>query len=237
MIAKILEENKTCQCFMMHGLNLIRKSRGGRVRENVASGDIAATCGAAPRQKSRIVSPSIHSKYIVQIPLTLPLSPTTMFSALKQASRARSTLSAYWSTKPSTALRSANPFRTLVTKRFTEDHEVVSFDDATGLGTVCLTDHAQSSLGDVVFVELPTVGSEVVQGDAMGAVESVKAASDIYAPVSGSVETVNEVLNDRPNLLNKSPEDEGWLCKIRLTDPTEIEKLMTEEAYKASLDS
>jgi glycine cleavage system H protein len=96
--------------------------------------------------------------------------------------------------------------RTIVTKKYTEEHEVVAFDDETGLGAVSITDHAQESLGDVVFVELPAVGSKVSKGDQIGAVESVKAASDIYAPVSGVVTEVNEVLNSEPGLLNRSPE-------------------------------
>ncbi|KAJ8469441.1 hypothetical protein ONZ45_g11370 [Pleurotus djamor] len=126
--------------------------------------------------------------------------------------------------------------RSLVTKRYTVEHESVSFDDTTGVGVITITDHAQSALGDVVFVELPTVGTEVKQGDQIGAVESVKAASDIYAPVSGVVEEINEVLASQPNLLNKSPEDEGWLCKIKLSDPSEVDKLLDETAYHASYE-
>jgi len=127
--------------------------------------------------------------------------------------------------------------RTIVTKKYTVEHESVAYDDATGLGTVSITDHAQSSLGDVVFVELPTVGTKIAQGDQIGAVESVKAASDIYAPVSGTIEAINEVLASEPGLLNKSPEDKGWLCKIRLSDPLEMQKLLNEEDYKASYES
>ncbi|KAF7306988.1 Glycine cleavage system H protein [Mycena indigotica] len=125
--------------------------------------------------------------------------------------------------------------RSLVTKRFTVEHEAVEFDDATGLGVVRITDHAQQSLGDVVFVELPVVGTKVAQGDQIGAVESVKAASDIYAPVSGTITEVNDALSTQPGLLNKSPDDKGWLCKINLTSPDEMEKLLTEEAYNESL--
>ncbi|KAF8922476.1 glycine cleavage H-protein-domain-containing protein [Mucidula mucida] len=127
--------------------------------------------------------------------------------------------------------------RTLITKRYTSDHESVVFDDETGLGVVSITDYAQSSLGDVVFVELPTIGSQVEQGSQIGAVESVKAASDIYAPVSGIVKEVNESLSDQPSLINKSPEDKGWLCKIQLSDPKEMETLLTEKAYTASLEA
>ncbi|KAF9015228.1 glycine cleavage H-protein-domain-containing protein [Cyathus striatus] len=127
--------------------------------------------------------------------------------------------------------------RTLITKRYTADHEVIAFDDTTGLGTVSITDYAQSSLGDVVFVELPSVTTEVSQGDQIGAVESVKAASDIYAPVSGIIEEINDTLSDQPGLLNKSPEEKGWLCKIKLSNHSELDGLLTEEDYKASIDS
>ncbi|KAK7058904.1 glycine cleavage system H-protein subunit [Paramarasmius palmivorus] len=137
----------------------------------------------------------------------------------------------------SRAIYRPNLTRTLITKRYTQEHESVTFDDSTGLGVISITDHAQSSLGDVVFVELPTQGSEVAQGDQIGAVESVKAASDIYAPVSGTIEEINETLSSQPGLLNKSPEDKGWLCKIKLSDPSEMEKLMTEEEYKASYEA
>jgi glycine cleavage system H protein len=124
--------------------------------------------------------------------------------------------------------------RAIVTKRYTVEHESVSFDDSTGLGTISITDHAQSSLGDVVFVELPALGTQVSKGDQIGAVESVKAASDIYAPVSGTIQEINETLSSEPGLLNKSPEDRGWLCKIKLSDPSEVEGLLTEQAYKSS---
>ncbi|KAF8633652.1 hypothetical protein AX15_001302 [Amanita polypyramis BW_CC] len=128
--------------------------------------------------------------------------------------------------------------RTVVTKRYTVEHEAVVFDDASGLGTVSITNHAQLSLGDVVFVELLVkAGTTVTQGDQIGAVESVKAASDIYAPVSGTIEEINETLSSEPGLLNKSPEDKGWLCKIRLSNHSEMEKLLIEEAYKASYES
>ncbi|KAJ4489327.1 glycine cleavage H-protein-domain-containing protein [Lentinula edodes] len=134
--------------------------------------------------------------------------------------------------------RALRPFglRTIVTKKYTVEHECVSFDDSTGLGVISITDHAQSSLGDVVFVELPQVGTVVAQHDQIGAVESVKAASDIYAPVSGEIEEINETLADQPGLLNKSPEEKGWLCKIKLSDPSELEKLMNEEEYEASYE-
>ncbi|KAG5342405.1 hypothetical protein E4T56_gene4809 [Termitomyces sp. T112] len=125
--------------------------------------------------------------------------------------------------------------RTLVTKKFTEDHEILVFDDATGLGTVHITDHAQSTLGDVVFVELKPPGDVITKGETIGAVESVKAASDIYAPVSGTITEVNEALTEEPGLLNKSTQDRGWLCKIKLSNPEEVNDLLTEEAYNSTL--
>ncbi|KAG9027679.1 hypothetical protein FS837_004192 [Tulasnella sp. UAMH 9824] len=127
--------------------------------------------------------------------------------------------------------------RGVVTKRYTSDHEWVTYDSDTSIGTVSITNYAQSALGDVVFVELPEVGTEITQGDQIGAVESVKAASDIYAPVSGIVEEVNNALGDQPGLLNKDPEGNGWLCKIKLSKPTELENLLTDEAYKKHCES
>ncbi|KAF9785538.1 single hybrid motif-containing protein [Thelephora terrestris] len=126
---------------------------------------------------------------------------------------------------------------TSTAKKYTEDHETVVFDDSTGIGIVSITDYAQSSLGDVVFVELPALETKVTKGDQIGAVESVKAASDIYAPISGTIREINENLNDQPGLLNKSPEDEGWLCKIEVSDPAELDSLMDEAGYKTHCDS
>ncbi|KAI5123783.1 hypothetical protein M0805_000371 [Coniferiporia weirii] len=159
----------------------------------------------------------------------------SMLAALRTASRPALRASAQAATRRQQRL---TPFvRTLVTKKYTTDHEAVVFDDATNVGIISITDYAQSSLGDVVFVELPSVGTQVSAGDQIGAVESVKAASDIYSPVSGTVEEVNEGLGDQPSLINKSPEDKAWLCKIKLTDPKEIEELMDAEAYKAHCES
>jgi len=154
----------------------------------------------------------------------------TMISALRQASRS------YAAIPRRVAATAGSPrltpqLRTLITKKFTEEHETVTYDDATGLGIVTITEHAQASLGDVVFVELPQLDSKVEKGDQIGAVESVKAASDIYAPVSGIIKEINAQLNDQPGLLNKSPEIKGWLCKIELTKPEEMEELMTEKEY------
>jgi len=122
-------------------------------------------------------------------------------------------------------------------KKYTKEHELVNFNDSTGVGIISITDHAQSVLGDVVFVELPKIGAQVTQGEQIGAVESVKAASDIYAPVSGTIEEINERLSDQPGLLNKSAEDEGWLCKIKMSSPSEMDKLMDLDEYKKTYEA
>jgi len=127
--------------------------------------------------------------------------------------------------------------RTVVTKRYTPEHEVIKFDDETGVGTVSITDYAQQSLGDVVFVELPEQGATIEQGEPVGAVESVKSASDIYAPVSGDVVGINEELGNQPSLLNKSPEDKGWLFKLKVSKPKELESLLSEDDYKKHCES
>ncbi|CAG8475997.1 5411_t:CDS:2 [Paraglomus occultum] len=116
-------------------------------------------------------------------------------------------------------------------KRFTEDHEWVEIHG--NIGTVGITDYAQKALGDVVYVELPKVGTVIEKADVIGAVESVKAASDIYAPASGKITKVNESLSENPGLINKSPENEAWLCKINLSTPKELDELMDANAYDA----
>ncbi|SCV68973.1 BQ2448_1993 [Microbotryum intermedium] len=124
-------------------------------------------------------------------------------------------------------------YRTIVTTRYTIEHEWIRFDSTSSIGTIGITDYAQKSLGDVVYVELPTPETQVVKGEQIGAVESVKAASDIYAPVSGQIEQVNEALGDEPGLLNKSAQDEGWLAKIKLSNVSEFDQLLNDDAYKA----
>merc|ERR1719482_2616546 len=99
------------------------------------------------------------------------------------------------------------------------------------IGTIGITNFAQDQLGDVVFVDLPEVGSTVEKDDTMGAVESVKAASDIYSPVSGEVTEVNEALNDEPALVNTAAEDAGWMAKVKLSDVAELDSLMDADAY------
>ncbi len=115
--------------------------------------------------------------------------------------------------------------------KISEDHEWVSLDGDTA--TVGITDYAQNALGDVVFVELPEVGASFSKGDEIAVVESVKAASEIYAPVSGEITEVNGVLEDAPDKINQSPLDDGWLFKIKLGDTGEVNELMDEDAYAA----
>ena len=113
---------------------------------------------------------------------------------------------------------------------YTEAHAWLHLDDE-GIATVGITDYAQTELGDVVFVELPEVNSEVSAGDEISVVESVKTASDIYAPVSGLVTAVNEALKDTPELINSSPYDKGWIMKIQMTDTGELEELLNASEY------
>jgi glycine cleavage system H protein len=117
------------------------------------------------------------------------------------------------------------------TYRYTKDHEWI--DANGGLGTIGLTDYAQCQLGDVVFVELPGLGANLEAGKPLGVVESVKAASEIYAPVSGEVVEVNGELKDAPEKLNSDPHGGGWLVKVRLTNPAELDTLMDAAAYEA----
>ncbi|HBT39956.1 MAG: Glycine cleavage system H protein [Thermotoga sp. 50_1627] len=115
-------------------------------------------------------------------------------------------------------------------KKFTKTHEWVKVDG--NLVVVGISNHAQEKLGDVVYVDLPQVGKTVKKGEAFMSVESVKAASDIYAPVSGKVVEVNEKLSNQPELINKDAEGEGWLVKIEMTNPDELSDLLDEEAYR-----
>ena len=109
-------------------------------------------------------------------------------------------------------------------------------DEGDGIVTVGITDHAQDSLGDVVYVELPEIGATVTAGDEAGVVESVKAASDIYAPVSGEVIAINELLENAPETINDSPYDDGWFFKIKMSDPEELEDMMDADAYADASD-
>jgi glycine cleavage system H protein len=113
--------------------------------------------------------------------------------------------------------------------RYTEAHTWVHLDD--DIATVGITDFAQSELGDVVFVELPEVNSEVSAGDEVSVVESVKTASDIPAPLSGEIVSVNEALTEQPELINSSPYDTGWIFRIRISNASELEELLTANDY------
>ncbi len=113
--------------------------------------------------------------------------------------------------------------------RYTKEHEWVSVE--AGVGMVGITFHAQNQLGDIVYVDLPKIGTVVAQGDPLGSVESVKAVSDIYAPVSGEVVVVNETLATSPEKINQDPHGEGWLVKLRLSQPEELAALMDAAAY------
>lgn len=122
-----------------------------------------------------------------------------------------------------------------MTRYFTEDHEWIEIED--GLGTVGITDYAQGQLGDITFVDLPEVGASVSKGDSVSVVDSVKAASDVYTPVSGSIAEANHALADEPELVNTDAEVGGWLFRITLSDASELEALMDETAYQAYVES
>ncbi len=116
-----------------------------------------------------------------------------------------------------------------MSRYFTEDHEWI--DVAGDIATVGITDYAQEQLGDIVFVELPEEGKTFDKGDDAAVVESVKAASDVYSPVSGEVVEANDALEEDPALVNSDAEEEGWFFKLRLTNASELESLMDEAAY------
>jgi len=114
---------------------------------------------------------------------------------------------------------------------FTEDHEWLRIE--SGIATVGITHHAQDQLGDLVFVDLPQVGKLLTQGDAIAVVESVKAASDVYAPLDGEVTEINEALSGDPSLVNTAAESDGWLWKMKVGDENQLTKLLDEAGYKA----
>jgi len=118
--------------------------------------------------------------------------------------------------------------------RYLETHEWARKDD--GEVTVGISDYAQSTLSDVVYVELPEIGETISKGDQLGVVESVKAAGDVYAPMSGKVIAVNEALEDAPELVNESPFGDGWLLRIKPSDPGEWDSLLDAKAYKKATE-
>jgi glycine cleavage system H protein len=115
-------------------------------------------------------------------------------------------------------------------ERYTKDHEWIRVED--GVGTVGITDHAQQQLGDIVFVEVPEAGRQAKQGDAVAVVESVKAASDVFAPVSGEVVAVNPLLAAEPALVNEDAEGKAWFFKVKISDPAELDGLMDQAGYQ-----
>lgn len=119
--------------------------------------------------------------------------------------------------------------------KYASSHEWV-LDNGDGTVTVGITDHAQELLGDVVYVELPEIGAEVVSTEQFSLVESVKAASDIYAPVNGEVIEVNEALNDTPELINDAPYEGAWIAKIKLSDAADLDNLLDAEGYSAIIE-
>ena len=120
-------------------------------------------------------------------------------------------------------------------KKYTKEHEWVEVDGDTA--TVGITNHAQESLGDIVFIDLPTVGKEVKSNEELCVIESVKAASDIYAPIDGEVIEINNNLNDDASIVNQDPEKEGWIFKIKISDLNQYNNLMTLDEYLTSLEN
>ncbi len=120
-------------------------------------------------------------------------------------------------------------------EKYTKDHEWVRADGATA--AIGISNHAQEQLGDIVFIELPEAGAEVEKGAQVAVIESVKAASEIYAPVAGAVTEVNDKLADEPSLINQSPTGDGWFFKMSLAEPGQLDELMDEAAYSAYLET
>ena len=117
-------------------------------------------------------------------------------------------------------------------KHYTPDHEWIELSSDGKTGTIGITNYAATSLGDVVYVELPNVDTSVTAGDAIGAVESVKSASDIMTPVTGKIVEANKVLEDKPGTINQGPEAEGWIARIEVGNKAELDGLMSEADYK-----
>jgi len=114
--------------------------------------------------------------------------------------------------------------------RYSKEHEWVRVEN--GEAVIGITDFAQDELGDIVFVELPDTGSHIDQNNTFGVAESVKTVSDLYCPVTGEVAGINQALEDKPELVNKSPFGDGWMIRIRMSDPSQVDGLMTAEEYK-----
>jgi len=121
-------------------------------------------------------------------------------------------------------------------RRYAASHEWAKVS-GDGVITIGISEHAQDALGDIVFVELPDVGQSLNAGDEFGVVESVKAASDLYSPVSGEVTEVNSSLEDAPETINESPYEEGWIIKVKVSDSSELDALQDADAYKATAEA
>ena len=119
--------------------------------------------------------------------------------------------------------------------QYTKEHEWVRLED--GIAVVGITDYAQDHLGDVVFIELPDVGTEITQFEPFGVIDSVKASSELYAPLSGAVEAVNDALTEQPELVNQEPYGEGWMIKVRPADLAEMEQLLDADGYEQFLST
>ena len=117
--------------------------------------------------------------------------------------------------------------------KYTSDHEWIKIDGDTA--TIGITDYAQGELGDVVFVELPGVGESFGQGDVAATIEAVKTVADVFLPLTGSIEAVNDALDDASELINQDPYGEGWILKLKIEDSSELDGLMTADAYKDSI--
>jgi len=117
--------------------------------------------------------------------------------------------------------------------KYSKEHEWVITEDA--VATVGITDHAQDQLGEIVYIELPSVGDKISKDDPFGVIESVKAVSDIYAPVSGTVVEVNEDLPESPEVVNEDPYGDGWLIKVKMNDPSDLDDLMDNQEYEEML--
>ncbi|MBS1271491.1 MAG: Glycine cleavage system H protein [Candidatus Marinimicrobia bacterium] len=119
---------------------------------------------------------------------------------------------------------------------YTEEHEWADYNEDAGTVTIGITDFAQSELGDIVFLELPDVSEEISAGDVLGTIEAVKTVADIYSPVSGTVSGINEELEDSPELVNDDPFGDGWIVKVTVSEPAELEELLSIDEYKKLID-
>lgn len=117
--------------------------------------------------------------------------------------------------------------------RYTKEHEWANYDESTKLVTVGITEYAAEKLGEIVYVELPEEGAELERDESFGIVESTKSVSDLFSPVTGEVAEVNDVLLDTPELVSEDPYDEGWMVRVKISDPSELEDLMTADDYEA----